>query len=190
MGQHRPYIKHIKKALQLFENNSNIPDSWKVLARKAYREVKITMSSKMRRSAGLALSGILMQNIPTNPEIRLSKIIFEKITDEEKFETVSHEFAHIVDYYIRQNSNHDEMWQTLHRAMGGNSLRTHKFETKPNKVKRYIVSNGEKEYMISKKKLSQLMCTHWFNVQYKILRVEEWRGREKVSAYALQTKKE
>lgn len=62
--------------------------------------------------------------------IEINKSKAQKQKTKEIFDTVSHEFAHCVDFVIRghvsrKNQFHDSFWKNLHQAMGGSGETTY-----------------------------------------------------------------
>lgn len=126
---------NLDRAFQNFINNPRVIAAGYVEhATNAYNAVSITWNSRLRTTAGRAHRLGL--------RIDLSPYIFDKMSEEEQWDTVSHEFAHIVDYVIRGTSNHDRFWKSIHRAMGGTAKRTHSAEVKKNKVKKHVYRNA------------------------------------------------
>jgi predicted SprT family Zn-dependent metalloprotease len=116
-----------------FENlmDSGASDAILEAANRAYEETEVSMSARMTRAAGNAkwIANRLLGTV-SDLRIALSTKIFARISEEEKFQTVSHEFAHIVDACLRGTSDHGTTWRRIHRAMGGNGERCHTFDTK------------------------------------------------------------
>lgn len=76
-----------------------------------------------------------------NKPIKMSfnENLFYKMTDEEQYETVSHELAHVIDICMRGFSDHKWHWEMLHKIMGGSGNRCHNMSVIRNKVKRLQV---------------------------------------------------
>lgn len=127
----------LDRAYNTLMSNPNALPFIKVAAEKAYNSVKIYYNPRFRTKAGLAKCRInRLTNTINDPEIEISQAIFAEISDDEKYNTVSHEFAHIVDYFHRLTSNHDEFWNSIHRLMNGSGAAFHKYDVQRNTVKR------------------------------------------------------
>jgi hypothetical protein len=153
-----PYAAMFQRA---FENLMESGASEDVLeaGMHAWDHTEIAMSSRMTRAAGNAR----YRRVPlgTNTclsfgvvkvkglKITLSTPLFGRIDDAEKFNTVSHEFAHIVDAVLNGSTNHGPRWKRLHRLMGGTGERCHNYDTsglgrkKTRMVVRYIHTGRE-----------------------------------------------
>lgn len=127
-----PCNGHFTKSFETLMDNCS-DDAILEAALRAYEETEVVWSTRrMTRAAGRASwtrrfsigegSGI------TNLKITLSKPYFEELTEEQKFNTCSHEFAHIVDVILRGKSAHDWAWKRLHRLMGGTGDRCHTYK--------------------------------------------------------------
>lgn len=170
MGQHRPYVRMLKIALDNLLA-SGMCESTKKVAYKAFREVDIRMSGRQTVTAGKAGAKIVGGQ-PIDPVIILSKFIFGNINDAEKFNTVSHEFAHIVDYYVRGTSNHDAHWQRIHLAMGGTAARTHSYQVKRRMVTRYIMEDTHTGRILTFRRGSYKNALSWGD-RYKLIEVKK-----------------
>jgi predicted SprT family Zn-dependent metalloprotease len=62
-------------------------------------------------------------------------------TPDERFQTVSHELAHILDYDIRKKFCHDHQWKRLHSDMGGDGKRCGKIATVPTGRDKYKITD-------------------------------------------------
>jgi hypothetical protein len=148
----------IDSAFASLMSASNLP-SIKNAAMKA-KEVHWEMSNRMRISAGLARARIVNRADKTfevlNCKVQFSSALFARMTDEEKFNTVSHEFAHVVEYYARGTSDHGMLFQQIHRQMGGSGNRCHKIDTtglRNNRKRVKLFDRGtNKEYILTPKK--------------------------------------
>lgn len=170
MGQHRPYIEMVKRAVETLDASS-VNDSIKSAAHYAFREVAIKMTGKMTVAAGHAQALIIGGDV-IDPVIKLSKFIFGNINDEEKFNVVAHEFAHIVDFYIRGKSDHGIQWMNLHRAMGGTGATTHSYQVKRRAVTRYVMKDTHTGRVVTFKRGSYKNALTWGD-RYKLIEVKK-----------------
>jgi len=79
------------------------------IAQASYYTLSGTLGTKTKQIIGLELSF-------THVLKRYSKARLKEL--------VIHEMAHIIDYLIRLNSNHDEPWKRINRLMGGDPTTT------------------------------------------------------------------
>lgn len=84
----RPYIWLLTKARDALIENPLSNEMEKDAARALYYRVKVTMNPRLKVTAGRANY--------KQCSIEYSKCIFEGISEEEKYNTVAHEFAHLV----------------------------------------------------------------------------------------------
>jgi predicted SprT family Zn-dependent metalloprotease len=103
--------------------------------RVAQRNLKVNMSARMTRSAGLAKCrrirqyGGAMKVDPSSLAISLSTPLFARADHATNINTITHELAHIVDYVMRGTSDHGHRWQAIHRALGGTGEQYHQIDT-------------------------------------------------------------
>ena len=125
-----PLVKRIYAAFM----KSEASDSLKAAAKRAWKDLIVEDSGRHKHAAGVAKVMIKSFNNHrfervtevSDPCIMLSKAIMERSSEEEKFQTVSHELAHIVDFYFRNGkSKHDQIWRKIHSYMGGDGKRCH-----------------------------------------------------------------
>ena len=125
-----PLVKRIYAAFM----ESEASGSLKAAAKKAWKDLVVEDSGRLKRAAGVAKVMVKSFNNHrfervtevSDPCIMLSKAIMERSSEEEKYQTVSHELAHIVDFYFRNGkSKHDQIWRKIHSYMGGDGKRTH-----------------------------------------------------------------
>lgn len=170
MGQHRPYIGMVKRAVDALDASS-VSDAVKNAAHTAFKNVSIKMSGKMTVAAGHAQALIIGGNV-IEPTIKFSKFIFGNINDDEKFNVVAHEFAHIVDLYIRGHSNHDVQWVKLHQAMGGSGATRHSYQVKRRAVTRYVMKDTHTGRVVMMKRGSYRNALTWGD-RYKLIEVKK-----------------
>ncbi len=91
------------------------------------------VSNRMTRSGGIAKAKINKDGILFDFKMSFSKPILENASEEELYNTVTHELAHIIDYSKRNDSNHDTKWQLISLALGGKANRCHKMVVAPRK---------------------------------------------------------
>lgn len=58
-----------------------------------------------------------------NPWVQLNASLFDKLSLEQQYQTVSHEVAHVIDAYWRGESDHEILWARIHGLMGGDGKR-------------------------------------------------------------------
>ena len=127
----------------------------KLLSDAVRGDVKIEVSGRCRVAAGLAKASkcynpYTRQNVLGNFQMVFSESIMAGLTYDQRYEVVSHEFAHLIDYVVRGDSNHDVFWQGLHKMMHGSGNTYHKFEVKRNKRKRAeIVAPDGRTYRVT-----------------------------------------
>lgn len=57
------------------------------------------------------------------PLMVLNQNVMQEESEFNAFDTVSHELAHLLDFYMRGTTSHDITWKNLHLAMGGTGHR-------------------------------------------------------------------
>jgi hypothetical protein len=160
--------------------NSNAPDSVKEASKKALQLVTVKMSGKMTTCAGKAGFRRDIRGNLSNPIIKLSNFIFSTLNDEQKFDTISHEFAHIVDGICHNHMNgHSYVWQRIHHWMGGSCQRCHNYEVKRKTVKRVIVERKPigGTTMFTIQRFKRFARQSWFNEDFKIVGIAFCNGR-------------
>lgn len=120
---HEAVNVHLKTAIQNFLS-SKADDTYKDKLRSI--TVKVSINPRMKSAAGRAIK----TRIGGSLEIELNPKLFNRCSFEERYETVSHEMAHIVDFAIRGRSNHDLHWKQLHMFLGGKAARCHRINMK------------------------------------------------------------
>lgn len=121
--------------------NSDAPQSIKEASTKALKETKLILSSRLTTTAGMACAKMNPTTLKLdNFKIKISNYIFAHSNQEERFETFSHEFAHIVDMIAHNfNHKHSYVWKRIHQWAGGTASRTHNLPVKKKTVKRVIL---------------------------------------------------
>lgn len=112
---------------------SDASNALKEAAKAAWADLVAIDTRRMKRAAGVASVAIASfkdfhgnkQRLVSNPNIKFSKEIMKRMTEEEQFQTASHELAHIIDFYFRNKSGHDSVWKRIHAHMGGDGKRFH-----------------------------------------------------------------
>lgn len=170
--QNRPHEADLRKALDNFLKSCyNLRH--RHMAIQAYNTVKVSWNSRLRTTAGRA----------NKYSIDLSPGVFQNMTAEDQFDTVSHEFAHTVHCWISGKTDHGRVWQSIHRAMGGTAERCHNTECKHNKRKRhvYVDSISGKVAKVSTRVHNDLMCHRRVfkkGTNYKYTGYEVYQGKE------------
>jgi hypothetical protein len=173
----------IKKAYDTLMASSVNPNI-KECATKAYNNVKVSRNDRMRVTAGRA--GCRIDHFAKtiiNPYIEWNSTLFARMNEAEQYNTASHEFAHIVDFYCRQKSNHDYFWEHIHRACGGTGERTHKYNVEGlrKNIRRMIVVDKitNREYKIT--------VNNWNRIQwegrYTLVKTEVYNGKTLVACH-------
>ena len=142
-----PLVKQIYAAFM----ESGACNSLKAAAKKAWKDLVVEDSGRHKRAAGVArvmirsFNNYRFERVTeiSDPCIMLSKAIMERSSEEEKYQTVSHELAHIIDFYFRGKSNHDQIWRKIHSYMGGDGKRTHDIDISDlrKKVMRVVIES-------------------------------------------------
>jgi predicted SprT family Zn-dependent metalloprotease len=83
--------------------------------------IKITINKKLQSTIAMAYvkynkNKICKACIIINPVMFEYSIKFRK-------EIITHELAHCWDFYIREDSNHDKLWKSLHKEFNGTATR-------------------------------------------------------------------
>ena len=81
----------------------------------------------------------------TENKIRLNRELLEKYGPDFIYQTIPHEFSHLVAYevYGRRIKPHGNQWRSVMIALGAEPSRTHKYEaTKTRHLKRYLYKCG------------------------------------------------
>ena len=91
-------------------------------------------------------------------ELELNPAVMKNASPDERFNTVSHELAHCLDYQIRGRSNHDATWKALHVAMGGSAKRCHSINMKGVKGRVWFVKCKKtgKQWWVTQKKAGKV----------------------------------
>lgn len=104
-------------------------------------KLTITFSDRMRTKAGACRWRHLNGKVVTIG-IQLSTLFLSRVTSEKQFQLISHEFAHAYEAIQTGGvSTHGPLWQSIHRAMGGNARQYHTEKMPHNKVKRNTLVN-------------------------------------------------
>ena len=147
----RPYIRLLIRARDALLAHPKASDAEKAAACDIYKRIEVKMNSRLRTTAGRACF--------YQCTIEFSKCVFDNISDEEKYNTAAHEYAHLVSdkAYGVVGRDHGRRWQCIHMMMGGTGERCHSYHqaTQKNAVDRYIIENDGKEYRITKRKRNQ-----------------------------------
>lgn len=156
---------HLDRAFNAIENSS-AHDSIKNAAIKVKAEMKCLWNSRIRRYAGFARLSRM--------EIHLNREMFYRVDEKEQYDTVSHELAHLIDYKVRLTSNHDYLWRSIHRTMGGSGSRCFSgIAIKRNAVKRYhILDNRDNKTYTVKSRFYKKHIVPLLNTRFKLLEVK------------------
>ena len=164
---------------------SSVSDGVKAAATVAMQTAKIIRNDRMRTTAGRC--GCTISHFTktlSNLRIEWNSTLFSRMTEDEQFNTVSHEFAHAVEYCVRLKSDHDYFWQSIHRACGGTAARTHNYDTTGlrKNVRRLIVKDTitNREYKITVNNWNKI--NH--NPKYQLLKTEVYQGNTMVACHS------
>jgi predicted SprT family Zn-dependent metalloprotease len=143
-------LRHCEQATQNFQNKSLDEKSKTTLSTMKYT---VVINKRLRTKAAVAS---MTTNKVTGVRVlkmELGLAILNRVTPEQQFEIVSHELAHLLDFALRGDSNHDGVWKRIHKSMGGTGERCHQFSVTDlrNKVTKILVVDNinKKEFMIS-----------------------------------------
>lgn len=146
------FKRDIATAKRKFEDSSLTP-KWKNAMDTMVLHLKI--NTRLKTCAGRCKfdRGTKEATIEINPKI------FARQTVEERYNTVSHELAHAVEFYVTNNSNHGSQWKTLHRAMGGSAERCHNICMAGLAGRNYKVvdNDSQKVYYLTRKQVSKIL---------------------------------
>ncbi len=172
----------VAQAFNAIINNPAASDSIKIAATQAQAMLKVVINPRLRVAAGRARARMgTISRKPHSVEIELNPSVFAKIEESEQYNTVSHEIAHVVDYFLRGDSNHDYIWQNIHRLAGGNGAQFHKFDVPRNNVRRIVLLDT-----VSCREVKATVQTYnkvRFNARYRYLRTEVYQGRTLVASH-------
>jgi hypothetical protein len=112
----------------------------------------IEMDPKMRTKGGLCRVSFLQHTV----KISLNETLFKSLSDEERWNILSHEAAHGVCFKTGAwKDGHGPIWKVWHRRLGGSAERTHDHEVKHNLVRRYVLLDRNRpgvHYSVSSQK--------------------------------------
>lgn len=161
----RQFYKHLKRACDSFDKMSPNEQHKAVLKKLVYT---IKIDSRLRVKAGEAR--MRTRNGVRSYSMRVSRVLMERATPEDQFQTISHELAHLLEYAIRGDSDHKALWQSLHLAMGGDAKRCHEIDVTDlrNTVKRVMVIDtklNKKYYLRERAYFKQKMNLSLSNIE-------------------------
>lgn len=163
---------YLEKIYKVFLNNCQNQQMLDV-AKKAYESVEIVFNSKLRTTAGKATCSMI-KTIIINPTIQISTQIFNSSDDATRYNTISHEFAHVIDFYLRNrecvNKGHDHVWVDLHRLCGGDGKQYHNMQVQRNRIKRFNIINviSKQEYVVSSRTFNKIVKANLLNTKYVV----------------------
>jgi hypothetical protein len=143
---------------------SNIPPRIQTLINKAYLAIKekrpewystITdvtweMNSRVRRVLGRAK----MNAIFNRYKIELNSAYSETVDEENLYNTIVHELAHIIAFRVYRDKGHGYYWRSVFLILDGDGKRCAMpgeggYTAVRNRIKRIILEKGGKEYKIT-----------------------------------------
>lgn len=119
------YIKFLVRAHKKFsEKSSDIDKFVKALEKLESLPIKLEFNEKLETTLGFASQRYDSKGRLIGFLIELNKSI-DYSPARVKYQLVSHEFAHIIDFLIRGSviTAHDEEWAFIHKLMGGTGTR-------------------------------------------------------------------
>lgn len=132
-------------------------------------DITISLNTRMRTIGGRCRINILNSKCI----IHLNKQLFDTISDEEKYDTISHELAHAMCFVYKLGRNHDYGWQIVHREMGGSSSRTHDNIVIGNKVRKVLVKYEGRLSAISPQKARKYLSMSVFDKHFNRMVLEK-----------------
>lgn len=110
--------------------------------------VEVRMSSRFRIRAGQ----VKFWRLKNRMLVEFSEVLFAGMTEQEKYDVVAHELAHVVCFRNPEmGDNHDAGWKAVCRDMGGDGERLSEATTKlkRNIVRRVVLTDVDKHYAIT-----------------------------------------
>jgi hypothetical protein len=180
MQKNRPYAELFDRAfLTLIDKAPS--ERTLAAAERAHEEVEVYMSGRMTAAAGTAKYVRMPGHQVRKLEIGFSKPILAILDDEQKYDVVSHEFAHIVDAILKGKSDHGLQWRALHVMMGGSGQTRHNYDLtgiKPPLTRMVVRAiGGDREFRVTRQRWAKLAPTG----AYALVAEEDWQGRKMVA---------
>jgi predicted SprT family Zn-dependent metalloprotease len=175
----------VAQAFNAIINNPSTSTSIMSATMQAQAMLKVVINTRLRVAAGRARARLNpITRKPIYVEIELNPSLFNRINEAEQYNTVSHEIAHVVDYFLRGDSNHDYIWQNIHRLAGGTGEQFHKYDVTGlrNNVKRIILMDTvtSRELRVTVQTFNKVR----FNARYKHIRTEIYQGKTLMASHA------
>jgi predicted SprT family Zn-dependent metalloprotease len=122
----------------------NMPE---VAAKMSWHDCLVSMSNNMKLTAGVCK----YYRAEDKFKVVFSESLFATLPEMDKTSVVAHELAHVVAFRLGIAKNHDHNWKRLCVAMGGDGERCIEVASpiQRNNVKRWVLSNREKECRVS-----------------------------------------
>lgn len=116
-----------------------------------------TINDRLRTCAGKAKFKIHPVIGYMGGTIEFSSYILSKVSDEELYDTVSHEYAHLIAATMGEYG-HGYEWKYAHKALGGSGNQFHNYKTacKVNTKKRIVISKNGHDYQMSIQKFNKV----------------------------------
>lgn len=96
----------------------------------------------------------------------------------DRFQTITHEIAHVIDVLLRGTSDHGAIWKSIHRFLGGDStakaVAKHIVPRKFKKVVRWLVTDkttDERIASLTPRKAEQQMKSAYVNHMYNFTKM-------------------
>lgn len=178
---------NINDMLMKAHNNlmaSSVSEGVKQSAVKTIQQLRVICNDRLRVCAGRARCFVNhLTKTVFNLRLEWNPHLFARMTENQQFNTVSHEYAHLVESMHRFQSDHGYFWQTLHRACGGTAERTHTYDTTGLKknIKRLIIVDTitNREYKITMNNWNRIR----YESRYKLLKTEVYQGRTLMASH-------
>lgn len=162
---------YLNRSVENF-HNSDAPEDMKVALAHVVSVMRLSFNNRLTRCAGRAKSRFTptfhgngqITYTATGQVLELAPKVLARMSDEQVFDTVSHELAHLLDYYVRADElrksrradTHGASWKRIHRWMGGTAERCYKATDLEGgtaglrrKVKRHVITYKGKEYTVT-----------------------------------------
>ena len=177
-------------AINLAINNESFPQDLMKALKVVKNNVIVKVSNRMTRCAGSASVRLVAGKIVNNTlTIKLSSLLMCRGSHEEQENIILHELAHLVDYVMRNKSDHSLLWRRIHVALGGTGHQYHTIDRtglhKTIKRYEYLDTRTGKVQLFTSANHCKIMRFDRDGV-YKYLAEVKLKGKEVVSRYEAQ----
>lgn len=145
--------------------------------------MKIEWNSRLTRCAGKAM---WMRNRITgramNFIMELSPKLLQRVDPESQVNTVTHEFAHLIQAHMNGNSDHGGEWQTNHKMMGGTGEQFHSINREGlyRNIKRFFYMNSANRMVVLTSTKHNQLKSYLVNNGYRLVEVRVYQGNKVV----------